>query len=222
MTALLVLVDGISADFLFYYTLFSLAIVGVCTALMSGGVFGLAGMFPPNCTQALMSGQGLAGLIVSLTSILTTLGASADDGCSAGDDDASENCKAYSTDWAAFSYFTIACIVLLGCIGGYIILDRLPITQYYRAKAASTDTDATEEMDAPLLDSDAEVEGESGRVGRVIKTLSTPAFSVFFVFNVTLALFPTITSKIESTQKCETSNRFFDDLFVPFGFLNRA
>ena len=219
MTALLVLVDGISADFLFYYTLFSLAIVGVCTALMSGGVFGLAGMFPPNCTQALMSGQGLAGLIVSLTSILTTLGASADDGCSAGDDDASENCKAYSTDWAAFSYFTIACIVLLGCIGGYIILDRLPITQYYRAKAASTDTDATEEMDAPLLDSDAEVEGESGRVGRVIKTLSTPAFSVFFVFNVTLALFPTITSKIESTQKCETSNRFFNDLFVPFGFL---
>ena len=219
-TALLVLIDGVSADFLFYFTLVSLAVVGVCTALMSGGVFGLAGMFPPNCTQALMSGQGLAGLIVSLTSILTTLGASADDGCSDGDDD-SDSCKPYATDWAAFSYFTIACVVLLGCIGGYIILDRLPITQYYRAKAASTDTDTTEEMDAPLLDSDvsAEVEGESGRAMRVIRTLSTPAISVFFIFNVTLALFPTITSKIESTQKCETTARFFNDLFVPFGFL---
>jgi len=64
VTAILVLVDSVSSSFLFYYTLVSLAIVGVCTALMSGGVFGLAGMFPPNCTQALMSGQGLAGLIV--------------------------------------------------------------------------------------------------------------------------------------------------------------
>ena len=29
--------DHVSAHFLFYYTLFSLAVVGVCTALMSGG-----------------------------------------------------------------------------------------------------------------------------------------------------------------------------------------
>jgi len=224
-TAILVLLDDdhVSAHFLFYYTLFSLAVVGVCTALMSGGVFGLAGMFPPNCTQALMSGQGLAGLIVSLTSILTTLGASADDGCDNDSvDDGEPDCKRYVIDWAAFSYFVIACLILLGCIAGYIILDRLPITQYYREKAASADTETTEEMDAPLLDSDemdTELRGQEGRVMKVIRTLSIPAWSVFFIFNVTLALFPTITSKIESTQKCETSNRFFNDLFIPFGFL---
>ena len=67
VTAALVLVHEVSADFLFYFTALSLAIVGVCTALMSGGVFGLAGVFPPICTQALMSGQGLAGVIVSLS-----------------------------------------------------------------------------------------------------------------------------------------------------------
>ena len=41
------------------------------------------------------------------------------------------------------------------------------------------------------------------QVVRVFSILSIPAFSVFFIFAVTLALFPTITSKIESTQKCE-------------------
>ena len=77
----------ITKDFLFYFTCLSLAVVGICTALMSGGVFGLAGIFPQICTQALMSGQGLAGVIVSLSSIFTTLAVAPDDDDCQGDDD---------------------------------------------------------------------------------------------------------------------------------------
>jgi hypothetical protein len=43
--------------------------------ISTGGIFGMAGQFPAIYTQAIMSGQGLAGLIVSVASILTTLAA---------------------------------------------------------------------------------------------------------------------------------------------------
>ena len=100
----------------------------------------------------------------SLTSILTTLGAAADDGC-LEDDDSSSSCKPYSTDWAAFSYFTIACLTLLSCIAGYVVLDRLPITKYYREKAESANgLDDTEEMDEPLLDEKELAGKEKGKV----------------------------------------------------------
>jgi len=229
VTAALVLFHDVSADFLFYFTALSLAVVGVCTALMSGGVFGLAGIFPPICTQALMSGQGLAGVVVSLSSIFTTLGAAEDDGCDADDDATTETCKEYTTDWAAFSYFVVAVITLLLCIVSYAVLDRLPITRYYRRKAssASADPSGTEDLSSPLIEvmagspsSPGSPSSSSGKVNRVMSTVRAPAFAVFTCFAVTLALFPTITSRIESQDRCEEgSNRFFNDLFVPFSFL---
>ena len=46
-------------------------------ALTSIGVFGLASMFPPIYTQAVMSGQGLAGAVVAISQMLTLIAGSA-------------------------------------------------------------------------------------------------------------------------------------------------
>jgi equilibrative nucleoside transporter 1/2/3 len=53
----------------------------------------------------------------------------------------------------------------------------------------------------------------------VYKKVMIPSLSVFFTFTVTIAIFPALTVLVESTQKCENSNRFFNDLFSPFLFL---
>jgi len=49
-------------------------------------------------------------------------------------------CPEYHVDWGAFIYFAIGCVLLLGCICFYAILDRQPITKYYRTAANNTDT----------------------------------------------------------------------------------
>lgn len=57
------------------------------------------------------------------------------------------------------------------------------------------------------------------RVVRVFKEVMIPALSVTAVFSVTIGLFPSLTVLIESTEKCHSSSRFSNDLFIPFMFL---
>jgi hypothetical protein len=45
--------------------------IGVATAVLQSSVFGFASMFPPIYSQAVMSGQGFAGIIASVLRIVT-------------------------------------------------------------------------------------------------------------------------------------------------------
>jgi solute carrier family 29 (equilibrative nucleoside transporter), member 1/2/3 len=53
----------------------------------------------------------------------------------------------------------------------------------------------------------------------VFRQIWIPSLSVWGTFSTTIGLFPALTVFIESTQKCHNTNRFFNDLFVPFLFL---
>jgi len=46
-----------------------------------------------------------------------------------------------------------------------------------------------------------------------------PAMSVWFVFTVTIGIFPALIVLVESTEHCKSNERFFNDLFTPFFFL---
>lgn len=114
----------------------------------------MASAFPPKYTQAMMAGQGLAGLVVALAAMFTTLAGPDDTSCTASaatisgatnkldrlkTADAysaaqlftSSACSSYSVDWSTLVYFTIAVAVLLGCIATYPVLERLPLTTFY-------------------------------------------------------------------------------------------
>lgn len=52
----------------------------------------------------------------------------------------------------------------------------------------------------------------------LLYTVGGPAFTVMFVFTVTLSVFPSIVEHFYSYRECSGS-RFYDDLFVPFLFL---
>ena len=56
-------------------------------------------------------------------------------------------------------------------------------------------------------------------IGAILWQLKIPAFSVMFTFVVTIAIFPALIVSLQSTQRCQSSERFYNDLFVPFLFL---
>ena len=56
-------------------------------------------------------------------------------------------------------------------------------------------------------------------IGDVYRQVLIPSLSVWATFAVTIGLFPALTVFIESTEKCKSDNRFYNDLFIPILFL---
>ncbi len=127
ITTLLV-TQTVEANLLFWLTLISAMICGICGAILSGGLFGLAAMFPSTYTGALMNGQGIAGLTVAVASILTTLAAAPIDTCS--DDNGNDDGCPQEINYSALFYFIIATFILLACAFAYFGLQKLHFTRY--------------------------------------------------------------------------------------------
>ena len=123
----------IEATYFFEITIILTCISGLCGSLLSAGIFGMAAYFPGEFTGALMNGQGLAGLTVSLSSLLTSAAGDEVDICD--DDNANmenddNSCK-FHVSYSAMVYFGIATVVLALNIVSYIYLKKLKITKHY-------------------------------------------------------------------------------------------
>jgi equilibrative nucleoside transporter 1/2/3 len=237
MTTIFVTFD-MEANLLFVLTLVSCFIVGASNAILSGGVFGLCADFPPQFTGALMSGQGLAGLTVSLASLVTIWAGAEVDLCS--DDDDGE-CEDHNTDYSALAFFSITCVVLGTCVLSFMALEKLPFTEYFISKAANAHTEDSKaepllkgndnEDESTLLsgrrssvenlyEESAVVSVTKEKILEVFAQIRPAAAGAFLSFLVTLSLFPSITVLIESEKNCDSdATRFHNDLWIPFYFL---
>mmetsp|Transcript_11400 Transcript_11400/g.18554 ORF Transcript_11400/g.18554 Transcript_11400/m.18554 type:complete len:460 (-) Transcript_11400:212-1591(-) len=239
MTTIFVTFD-MDANLLFVLTLVSCFIVGTSNAVLSGGVFGLCADFPAQFTGALMSGQGLAGLTVSLASLVTIWAGGEVDLCS--DDDDGE-CEDHNTDYSALAFFSITCVVLGTCVLSFIALEKLPFTKYFIAKAASGHADDSktsllkegdyednEETEALMTDRRSSMENlydespvvsvSKKKIMEVFAQIRPAAMGAYLSFLVTLSLFPSITVLIESEKNCKSdATRFNNDLWIPFYFV---
>jgi solute carrier family 29 (equilibrative nucleoside transporter), member 1/2/3 len=236
VTTIMVAILSIDPSLFFGVTMLSTAISGMCGSLLSAGLFSLAAFFPQHFTGALMNGQGLAGLTVSLSSLITSAAGARTDLC--GDDVNSndEDCD-LDVSYSALAYFAIATFVLVSCIGSFIVLMRLPITKYYLHNADKNTNDlGTDVLTTSLLNplpigsdeffertvdmsSKSEAPETDGSVKEIFKVIRVPALAVFFTFMVTIGVFPSIVVLIESEHQCESNERFYNDLFLPFLFL---
>ena len=159
--------QSIAGDPLFVITILCCLASGACTALLQGGIFGLAAQFPGMYTQAVMGGQGLAGVAVSVASIATTAGTPKPPTCDGtaltcmDGTAATEGCmwdgaacsyeETYAhVKWSNFAYFLIASLFVLVCIWGYRTLERLPFALHYAPETLTPRTSryraAREEM----------------------------------------------------------------------------
>lgn len=95
-----------------YVTLGCVFVSGLATAVLQSSIFGFASQFPPIYNQAIMAGQGVAGVGACVMRILT---------------------KLVLTDVTASAmvYFFMSSFILVLCTVAYFWLLRLPFTQYH-------------------------------------------------------------------------------------------
>ncbi|XP_006882006.1 PREDICTED: equilibrative nucleoside transporter 1 [Elephantulus edwardii] len=192
ITAILVKVQMDALPF-FVITMIKIMLINSFGAILQGSLFGLAGLLPASYTTPIMSGQGLAGFFTSVAMICAIASGS----------ELSES---------AFGYFITACVVIVLTIICYLSLPRLAFYRYYQ----QLKLEAPGEQETKL---DLISKGEEPGAGKeehggsapnaqpsarpsiiaILKNISVLAFSVCFVFTVTIGVFPAVTVEVESS-----------------------
>ncbi|XP_068183105.1 equilibrative nucleoside transporter 3 [Antennarius striatus] len=180
VTTILVKVDTSNYTVGFFIgTLVSVAVVSGASNLFTGSMFGISAYFPMRVSQALISGQAMGGTLSAIASIVD-LAASRD-----------------VTD-SALAYFLTADVFILLCIIMYLLLPKLAYSRHYMLSRTSLG----------LINEEEEENGAGSRT-----TVSTPpplqpilrktwvlGLSVFYVFCVSISVFPAVSSGIQSVQ----------------------
>ncbi|KAL2082977.1 hypothetical protein ACEWY4_020750 [Coilia grayii] len=200
VTTVLVKVDvsGCRQEF-FAGTLASVALVSGASNLFSGSVFGISGHFPMRISQALISGQAMGGTLSAVASVID-LAAAAD-----------------VTDSALF-YFLTADVFILMCIAMYLLLPKLAYSRYYMALAAGAVP-----CEGPVVGA---ADGPAGSSSCAPPAVAVPplrpilrktwllGFCVFYVFFVSIMIFPAVSSGVQSVHH-DSGSPWTTTYFVP-------
>ncbi|WKY03307.1 hypothetical protein Q1695_004784 [Nippostrongylus brasiliensis] len=175
----LVIFQDPDPDAMHWFYIVSLTIVMVMNAsngLYQNSVFGLSADFPASYTNALVVGNNVCGTFTSILSIVSTI--------------------AFPTDYktVALIYFSISLAVLVVCGISLVILTRLEFYKYYleKGKLNRRRQGATR----PSL----------SQFWETFKNCYLQLLSVFLVFFVTLAVFPTVLAGTTPNKKGQPWN----------------
>ena len=174
-------------------TFICVAIINALAGLYQTTVIGMTGVFPSIHTQAVFVGQGLGGILPPTILILSKyivseLGTSSD-----------------YLDTSATIYFSFASVSILLCIITYIALTQFP----YSKKLIGT---LPEPRRLAFL---SKIRGEIKEVGRCV---GIDCFNVFFIFLVTLSVFPALTSAVIPQSKLNYTTLAGDKCFCSWEF----
>ncbi|XP_052469722.1 equilibrative nucleoside transporter 3 [Carassius gibelio] len=185
VTTVLVKVDMSGCRIQFFGgTLASVALVSGASNIFSGSVFGISGHFPMRISQAVISGQAMGGTLSALASIVD-LAASSD-----------------VTD-SALVYFITADVFTLVCIVMYLLLPRLPYSRYYMEVAS-----------VPRGESNSPSSGSVPPLKPILKKTWLLGSCVFYVFFISIMIFPAVSSGIQSMNK-DSGSPWATTYFVP-------
>ncbi|NXE23533.1 S29A3 protein, partial [Ardeotis kori] len=179
----------------FALTIGCVVIVSSASTVFTSSIFGLSSRFPMRNLQALISGQAMGGTISAVASIID-LAAAAD-----------------VTD-SALAYFLTADIFIVVCIMVYLLLPRLEYSRYYMSSQESSSRATVPR------DSSAEDEAEPGGTADtsflakstgipplrpILQKTALLGFCLFYVFFISIIIFPSLSSNIESVSKSSGS-----------------
>ncbi|KAI8577593.1 hypothetical protein K450DRAFT_282521 [Umbelopsis ramanniana AG] len=212
---------GFSGLSYFYFIMFLVVLTAATTSFFQIGVFAAASRFPHKYLQGVMSGQALAGTAVALSSILSALAASP---TTKPDEEAIRK--------SAVLYFLSALLITVVALVGYLVLLRQPFFMYYMADRPTgnsllRDEDNNDDDSDPEMVFQPDVAIDLTILG-VLKKIKWLAFSVAYVFVVTIAVFPSITALVKSVRahppdssvvNVQLPRVLQDDIFVAFHFL---
>ncbi|XP_014795821.1 PREDICTED: equilibrative nucleoside transporter 3 [Calidris pugnax] len=180
----------------FALTIGCVVVVSGASTIFTSSIFGLSSCFPMKDLQALISGQAMGGTISAVASVVD-LAAAAD-----------------VTD-SALAYFLTADIFIVVCIMVYLLLPRLEYSRYYMSSQVETPSLVTVPPDSSVED---ELEpGGTTNISFLTKSTSIPplrpilqktallGFCLFYVFFISIIIFPSLSSNIESVSKSSGS-----------------
>ncbi|XP_030059276.1 equilibrative nucleoside transporter 3 [Microcaecilia unicolor] len=213
VTTVLVKVDTSSWTHEFFaLTMVCVAIISGASNIFTGSVFGLTGNFPMKYSQALISGQAMGGT-VSAVALVIDISVAVD-----------------VTD-SALAFFLTADVFIVVCIILYLILPRLEYSRYYMRSleeraclSSSLPTNSLEERAASQNSSENSPDDHSIPPLRpILKKNAVLGFCVFYVFFISIIIFPAISSSIDSVNKDSGSvwtNKYFTPLtcFLVYNF----
>ncbi|KAG6353474.1 hypothetical protein INS49_005655 [Diaporthe citri] len=210
---------AVSARWYLSFLLVDVCFAALATGLFQNGAFAFAASFGrPEYTQAIMAGQGVAGVLPALAQIVSVLAVPPTQGTT-GDDDSGGDTVSDPVGSAAFIYFLTAVLVSL-CT----LLAFLPLVRRHDRLVESRMAASHPDLAASMLSthSHADIQEAEQAARRVVgmralfRKLHWLAGSVFMCFAVAM-FFPVFTAKIPSTH--DGGSRLFDaEVFIPLAF----
>ena len=175
--------------------------MAVANAFASSSIFGMGAMVAPEYVTAVMNGQGICGILVALLRILSKATFPFDES---------------GTKRATILYFgiSLALVSLAIVLYLFVVLPSPLIAYYLERQANSRNYDALDEKITPNSITAHLIDENESQIQQE-KSIATPwddyidvasktwpmAVSVFLVFFVSLSIFPSISSLLESTDK---------------------
>ena len=194
--------------------------------------------------------SSISYIVILVSAVVTQALGNPEDVCSDDDVSADDDCAQHISYSALSYFAISTCILLscagaylmlkkLSFAEHYLIAEQESIKMRSSTKEASSRNpllnviQETENLDSQTIEySDNNVSSRTkgtttsnfsntvAQVKEVFNKIRVPAFSVFFVFTVTIGLFPSLVVHIESVSKCNTNaTRLNNDLFIPMLFL---
>lgn len=173
----------------FDITIASVVVMNIATAILTGGLFGVCGLFPSEYMTAVVSGQALGGVFTAVTEIVTIT---------------------FSTDdrKSTFIFFIIGNVLCMLAVITYIILPR---TNHYKYYTVEKWTMRPSRIERGASDAVAQVEPN---FKNVLNKIWLYGFTEWLVFVVTLSVYPAVTVLVNS-ESHGNGHPWNDIYFIP-------
>lgn len=143
---------------------------------MSGGIFGIAGLFPSEYMTAVVSGQALGGIFTALTFLVVlTFGA--------------------APNVTAFIYFIIGSVLILISIICYAILERKEFFKYYVEGGDKFKIVYDGPTESRTVDRGVPLDPN---VREVFSKVYVHAVTICLLYTTTLSVYPSVTILMQS------------------------
>ncbi|CAB3365744.1 Hypothetical predicted protein [Cloeon dipterum] len=169
----------------FFVTMGSVAALNMANGIYQNTVYGMAAKLPFKYTGAVVLGSNISGTFTSIVSIVSLL-------------------IAPDARTSAIYYFITALFILLVCFDTYF---ALPLNRFYRYH------EMVNEKEQQALRRAQIGQTSSAPLWPIFKKCMPQLFNIFFVFFVTLAIFPAVHADIkQSSPDFFISEKFFTEI----------
>lgn len=186
-------------------TLVGLFFIALATACLQGSIFGLAGSLPPSYMVIAMTGNGMAGVLVSVIRVISKMI------IERGGTQPSLPTLTISTS----IYFFMCSFILFTCFVTFIFLSRTEFVLYYMKKAEQSTKESllskkesfgvisNEDIDTPNKGLLQTLIGNIKFFFGMLRKIWPFALYIFFVFVITIGVFPAFLGFIKSSYKID-------------------